>query len=460
MLNNIFYEDDNQSSSQSVFTYSYKGYEKTRYQIIELEEINSISPVNMRFNSRVLADLTRLSRIHLLPKKPEIGSLCLFSLPADIENNLPHIFDSETIIEPASRVRFVLNRSLEDGSIRVENGKLVSSINNISILIDELEKRNMLSFIQTSTKGTLMSIPVSNYLGYLSNHFKENRIVFNSHFFLMDLTDLETTFDIMGEPYGLLMVRGKIISPPLYSRAAFIIDKNGNSRVEELSIRDIGIIIDNKTYFHGKNCSIFVRPENNISPYQKGLDIAVVGNRIVGLSKNGGQEVPEAGYVIHLTSNEIPGSLQVDYVPMEGSFGIQVGPPLIEDNLVLYDFKQPFYNGKGIKFPPTVYPPGWTEGRAARLGIGSSNDGSFKVIWAEGSKPAMYRPGIDSMGLTLAEFASIGKKHGMKDFINLDGGGSSQIAIAGHRSLAIADKKNEAGDEFERPIPIGLSVSC
>ncbi len=460
MSNNIFYKDNDQSNSHSVFTYSIKGNGKNRYQIIKLEKINSISPVSMRFNSQVLVDLTRLSRIHLLPKKPEIGSLCLFSLPADIENHLPDIFDNENIIEPVSRVRYLLNRSLEDGSTRVEKGKLVSSIDNISIFIDEMEKRNMLSVIQTSTNGTLMSIPVSNRMGYLSNHFRENRIVFNSHFFLMDLTDLETSFDIMGEPYGLLMVEGKISSPPLYSRAAFFIDKNGNSRVEELSIKDVGIVIDNETYFHGENCSIFVRPENNISPYQKGLDIAVVGSRIVGLSKNGGQEIPEAGYVIHLLSNNIPGSLKVDYIPLEGSFGIQVGPPLIEDNLVLSDFKQPFYNRKGIKFPPTVYPPGWTEGRAARLGIGISDDGSFKVIWAEGSKPAMYRPGIDSMGLTLAEFASIGKKHGMKNFINLDGGGSSQIAIAGHRSLSMADKKNEAGDEFERPIPVGLSVSC
>ena len=460
MLDNSFNEYGKQSISQSIFTYPFSGIEKTRYQIIKLEKINSISPVSMRFNSQVLADLTRLSRIHLLPKKPEIGSLCLFSIPTDIENNLPGIFDCEKIIEPASRVRYRLNRSMEEGSTRVENGKLVSSINDISILINELEKRNILSLIQTSNNGTLMSIPVSNRLGYLSNHFKENRIVFNSHFFLMDLTDLETSFDIMGEPYGLLMVGGKIISPPLYSRAALFIDKNRNSRVEELSIKDIGIVIDNETYFHGKNCSILVRPENNITLNQKGLDIAVVGNRIVGLSQNGGQEVPEAGYVIHLPSNKIPGSLKVDYIPLEGSFGIQVGPPLIEDNLVLSDFKQPFYNGNGIKFPPTVYPPGWEEGRAARLGLGISDDGSLNVIWAEGSKPAMYRPGIDSMGLTLAEFAWIGKKHGMKDFINLDGGGSSQIAMAGHRSLAIADKKNEAGDEFERPIPIGLSFSC
>ncbi|MCF6335693.1 MAG: phosphodiester glycosidase family protein, partial [Spirochaetales bacterium] len=225
-----------------------------------------------------------------------------------------------------------------------------------------------------------------------------------------------------------------------------------------LSIKDMGIVIDNNTYYHEKNCTVLIRPEHRISLLRKGLDIAVVGSRIVGFSKNERLEIPEAGYVINLPHGESPDCLTVRYIPLKGSFGIQVGPPLIDNNILHSEFKQPFFNGSGIKFPPTVYPQGWTTGRAARMGIGTTQEGQPILIWVEGSKPLMYRPGVDSKGVSLSEFALIGKNHRLKDFVNLDGGGSSQVAVNGDRILSIADKRDEKGDEFERPIPIGLGI--
>lgn len=441
-----------------VFTYYHSDNEITRYQIIKIRKFGTISSIKFRNNYHVLSDLSRLSMIHLIPKRPETGSLGLFLLPEDLSHSLPEIFTNNKIIDPVARVKYVLNRSVDDNNIVIENGKLISSIKEINTLLKELYKRNLISFIKESNQGRLLFIPVSDRLGYLSDYFKKNKIVFNSHFFLMDLTDLETSFDVMGEPYGLLMIRGKMISPPLYSRSVLFINKDGVSSLKEISIRDIGIKIDNTVYFHGKNCEIIMRPEYNLSPVQKGFDIAVVGSRVVGFSEGGGLEVPEAGYVIHLSRKQIPGSLKVDYVLLNGYFAIQVGPPLLDNGVVMSDFRQPFFNSSGIKYPPTVYPPDWTNGRAARLGMGTILDGYPAVIWAEGSKPATYRPGVDSKGLSLSEFAEIGKKHGMVNFINLDGGGSSQAAIGEERSLTIADKRTRDGEEFERPIPMGLSV--
>lgn len=444
--------------TSSVFTYYHSDNEITRYQIIKIKKPGTISSLKMRYNPQVLSDLSRLSLIHLIPKKPEIGSLGLFLFPEDLSHSLPKIFTNKKIIDPAAAVRNVLNRSVEDNSMRIENGIVVSSIREINTLLKVLYKRNLLSLIEESNQGRLLFVPVSDRLGYLSNHFKKDKIVFNSHFFLMDLTDMETSFDVMGEPYGLLMIKGKVISPPLYPRSALFIDKNGNSSIKVISIRDIGIKIGNNVYSHGENCEIMIRPEHNLSPLQKGIDIAVVGSRVVGFSEGGGLEIPTAGYVLHLPRKQIPGSLKVDYVPLNGYFAIQVGPPLIDNGIVLNDFRQPFFTGSGIKYPPTVYPPGWKNGRAARLGIGTDLEGTPIVIWAEGSKPATYRPGVDSKGPSLSEFAEIGKKHGLVNFINLDGGGSSQAAVCGERSLTIADKRNQEGEEFERPIPMGLSV--
>jgi Phosphodiester glycosidase len=446
------------TTDSSQYIYSHSGTELTRYQLIKNFNANTISTVSMKYNARVLADLSRLASIHLLPKKPEIGCLCLFSIPEDMKDRLTDFFSSENIIEPASIIRSVLNKSVEEGTLGIEDGILISSIRDISDLLEELSSRNMLSVINANKNGHLLFIPVSDSMGYLSDHFIEKKVVFNSHFFLMDLTDLETSFDIMGEPYGLLMIHGEIISPPLYPRAALSIEENGDSRVEVVSIRDITVLLDNEEYKHGKNCTIFIRPEFRTSPKQEGFDIAVVGKRIVGFTDNGGLEIPEAGYIIHLKEKYVPKDMKVKYLSFGDCFAVQTGPPLLISDKVMTDFKQPYFTGEGIKYPPTVFPPGWISGRAARLGFGVNNNKELILIWAEGSKPGMYRPGLDSKGFTLAEFADIGKKFKLKDFINLDGGGSCQVAVNGIRNLKIADRRNSPDEEFERPVPLGLEA--
>ena len=442
----------------SQYFFSHSDKEFTRYQIIKVFNAHTISPVRLSFNPRVLSDISRLASIHLLPKKPDVGCLCLFSIPPDLKGRLSSFFSSESIIEPASIVRSVLNKSVEDGTLGIEDGILISSIGDINNLLEELSSRKMLSVINANKDGQLLFIPVSESLGYLSDHFKGEKIVFNSHFFLMDLTDLETSFDILGEPYGLLMIKGEIINPPLYPRAALFIEENGDSRVEAVSIKDITVLLNRNEYKHGKNCSIFIRPDYETSPSQKGFDIAVVGKRVVGFTENGGLEIPGAGFVIHLKEKDLPEDLKVMYLPLGEYFAVQTGPPLLVSNSVMTDFKQPYFTGEGIKYPPTVYPPGWNSGRAARLGFGVNNNKEILLIWAEGSKPGMYRPGVDSKGFTLAEFADIGKKYNLKDFINLDGGGSCQVAVNGFRNLNIADRRNSPDEEFERPIPLGLEV--
>ena len=445
-------------NKSGIFKYSQSNFEKTRFQVLELSKFNTIKYVKLKFSPIVLKDLSLLARIHLLPKKPEIGSLCLFSLPTGLGKSLPELFINDSITDPVSSVRYLLNKAAENGDIRIENGYLISFVTDINILLTELTKMGLLSLIETSSKGRLLFIPVSENLGYLSSQYDPGKILMNSHFFLLDLTDLESCFDIMGELYGLLMLNGKIISPPLYPRSALFIGNNGKSSIETVSIKDMKIVIDNIIYSHGNNCSIFIRPEFEVSPQQRGIDIAVVGSRILAFSGNGGLDIPEAGYVIHINKYIPPGSLTVEYVPFGGYFGIQVGPPLIIDGKQLSDFKEPFYNGDGIKYPPTVYPQNWETGKAARLGIGTSVNGKISVIWAEGSKAQTYRPGVDSRGVSLSEFAEIADTFKMKNFINLDGGGSSQIAVKNTRSLFIADRIKETGKEFERPIPIGLGI--
>ncbi len=440
------------------FTTTYPGGEITRYQIISLKTLSGSETFKGKADGSVLDALTVLCRAHLLPKMPTIDSLVLFILPNGFSLPFPEKLDDETITDPASRARFWLNRYVDEGQIEISENGFTGSNPEVMSFLSSLEEKNLLRLINVKPGGNLYFIPVSPKMDFPSRHYTPETITINTHFFLMDLTDLETKYDIMGEPHGLLMIRGKIINPPIYPRSALFIDKNGKNEITQLKIEDIGVEVNGTIHRHGSNSIFYRRPEFSLTPREKGLDIAIVGRRIAGYKIDGGLEVPEAGFVLHITETKNPENLNVTYHLDKGDFfGIQVGPLLIQKGNRLFEFKNKYYNGEGIRFPPTVYPQGWTIGKAARLGLGIRK-GTPVLIWIEGSKPATYRPFIDSMGFTLDEFAQLASDLGIDNFINLDGGGSTQIALGLTKRLRIADCKIETGEEFERPVPMGLSI--
>ena len=80
------------------------------------------------------------------------------------------------------------------------------------------------------------------------------------------------------------------------------------------------------------------------------------------------------------------------------------------------------------------------------------------LLWAEGAAKLGHIPGVDSCGATLAEMAQICMELGMVNAVNLDGGGSAQILLHGHRELCISDRNGDDHSESERPVPMGLCV--
>ena len=77
------------------------------------------------------------------------------------------------------------------------------------------------------------------------------------------------------------------------------------------------------------------------------------------------------------------------------------------------------------------------------------------LVWAEGAGKLRYTPGKDSCGASLSEMAELCSSLGMRNGINLDGGGSAQILLDGRRSLCISDR-NPDNTEAERAVPAGI----
>ncbi len=434
--------------------------EKTSYQIVSINSGFSIDHIRCCLDARVFEDLTYLYRMRLLPKNKHIASLILFSIPGECEIPFDKSCAGETICDREARVRYWMNKYCTEGKIWIDGEQICSSIPDVLSFVQLLREKGFLSVSTNQIEGEILFLPVSRGIGFLSNHFLADKITFNSQFFLIELSDLESKYDIAGEPFGMLLIKGEIINPPIYERESLLFDGEERSRCQRLGIRDIPVIINGSEFRDSENATFYVRPEAFHTPVQEGTDIAVVGRRIAGFKNGGDLEIPEAGFVIHLDRIYKPEVTEVTYVNNTGyDFGIQVGPLLIDGGKPASDFNDPYFNGNGTAYPPTVYPIDWHRGRAARVGFGMRN-GKPVLIWVEGSKPEIYTEGVDSLGFSLAEFTQLAKEEGIDNFINLDGGGSSQIALGSQRMLRISDRYESTGEDFERPVPLGLSIKC
>jgi len=424
--------------------------ELLRYQLLEVPFPLPLHRLEGETDLNILHKLKDLSVKNLLPRYPEYSGIVLFACPGDRSDPFPDRDGPVELPEQSSRVRWWLEKYRREG-IEPESRPEVRTF------LGGLEERNLLVRGGDTDRFPLY-MPVYPRMTRLSRHYHDDRATFNSHFFLMEVSDLLSPFDRMGEPYGMLYYGGEMHLPPLYSRETLIRYSSGETEIRLMSIDDVSVHLDGREFRPGENCEVLARPRYETSPRRPGTDLVVVGRRVAALSHEGGVPVPEAGFVLHLSEQFDPADLNVDYtVPGDLDFAIQVGPAMVKEGHMCRGFSSEYYQGEGVCFPPTVYPLDWNNGRAARTGLGFK-DSRLVLIGIEGSKQGVYRHGLDSPGCSLDEMARICRENGIENMVNLDGGGSSQISVFGVRSLRISDRSPETGADFERPVPLGLAL--
>lgn len=421
-----------------------------KYQLLEVPFPMPFMLLQGRTDISILKDLRSLYLKNLLPASPEYSEIVLYSCDDHISDPFPERDGPLVLKDPASRVRWWLEKLGREGS--------VEEYPSVREYLELLEKKKRL-IRGGGQEGRSLYLPVYPKMTRLSNFYSADRATFNSHFFLMEISDLLSPFDEVGEPYGMLAVDGKILMPPVYSRETLISYSSGKKDIINLSIEDMIIVIDGQEYRNLDNCEIFRRPLYAASPCQKGLDIAICGSKIKAYSTEGNLVVPEAGYILHIERESFPKKLDVSYRYRDDlEFAVQVGPAMVKNREICQGFHSSYFHGEGVEYPPTVYPLDWKSGRAARTGLGFKED-RLVLIGIEGSKKAVYRAGVDSPGCSLEEMAVICQENGIENMVNLDGGGSSQISVLGKRSLKISDRSPESGKDFERPVPLGIGLT-
>ncbi len=132
-----------------------------------------------------------------------------------------------------------------------------------------------------------------------------------------------------------------------------------------------------------------------------------------------------------------PGGLDVQDAPhplwQDVEQAVGGGPWLVRDGEI-------FVDGDAERLSPTDF----VNARHARSAIGICKDGSVLLVAVDGKSPV-------SRGVTLPELADILKRAGAQQAINLDGGGSTAMVVAG-RVI------NTPSDGRERPVANGILV--
>ena len=89
--------------------------------------------------------------------------------------------------------------------------------------------------------------------------------------------------------------------------------------------------------------------------------------------------------------------------------------------------------------------------------LAADKDDRPVVIWAEGCSKLGYKRGEESAGASLLEIAEYCHLLGLKNAVNLDGGGSAEIFLDGKIEMKVSARLLD-GTPAERPIPLGLIV--
>lgn len=430
-----------------------------RYQVAEGFDWNKVDFLFPGFDKKAISEIARLYTINILPKHPELyGLIAFFHLPEDIDLDCPMEHKDGRSFVKNIAASIYLNEQVQKDRIRWE-GSFIVGDEKASSLISLLEENDLIKTVKG--KGSeVVFVPINAKMGFLSRQKKEPCIV-NSHFFLMDPTDLDSPYCQLGTPYGLALKDGVVMMPPLNHRPVLLVDKQGSSTIQHIELTSLTVEIDGVHYIHNKNAVFHFRPEQRQTPKHIGTDIIITEDCVIAIKRGGSAIIPMAGFVISVDSLLDISDTKVTYHGLEGySFGIQVGPSMMKDHKMIESLDCPFYNKEKDKvpFPSTVYPLPFETARAARIAVGTNAEGEAVFIWGEGAGKLKYKPKQDSTGCSLLELAKFCALQDYDDILNLDGGGSAQILWEGVRHMQISDRYDTSDLEAERPVPSALIV--
>lgn len=437
----------------------YSNGEMQRVQLVRLHDWQQLDFLQPVHSDSTLSCFSHIYREFLIPACPWIfGNMVMFQIPEDLEADFPFATEKYGTVSDCLTAAAAAFRS----GVKIIGRKPVFRNEIVKEFWQALEQRNCLQIVSGKLPTTTI-IPIRNTPGYLSETEPDAALKVNASFFVMDCFDCATVYDQVGTPLGLCVKNGIVENPPLFQREALLVKKDGSVSIETSDVRNLEIEIRGKRYVHGKNATIYSRPDRAKTPFRKGTKLVIIGCRVAAVCTGNSVPIPASGFVLCPNENcdATPGDAVIYHGMEDVVFGIQVGNSILRNGKKTDKFISRFYNIRHLEpipFPPSLYPMDFENARAARIALGADAEGKPMLLWAEGAGKLSYTPGENSRGASLTDMANICSELGMVNAVNLDGGGSAQILLNNRRSLLISDRNPGDNSEAERPVPLGLIV--
>jgi len=239
-------------------------------------------------------------------------------------------------------------------------------------------------------------------------------------------------FALSGEIIGLLKIDGEIASTSDVDRTALGVLSDGKVMIDLIAYKGSITLPDGRmvaitgvNHERGPNDLILYNNyyDSMTNTNQFGSDYILNNGKITAIA-HGNAAIPPGGVVLsaHGTMDKALVGLKVgDKVKITQTLGeiwdktiyaMGAGPRLVKNGNV-------FVTGNEENFPSDI-----TNGRAPRTAVGVTKDGHVLLLVVDGRQQS-------SIGMTLLDVALLMQKWGAVDAMNLDGGGSSEMFIAG-----------------------------
>ncbi len=245
-----------------------------------------------------------------------------------------------------------------------------------------------------------------------------------------------------GEPGGILALAGKVLSEPSRKRPGLSV--SNTSGKTKLAVVDVDFAAEVVTakgarrHVDGVNRPrlddelILYTPEFNRTTLTgaSGAEAVVAGGRIRSVRDGRGDAaIPRGGWVVsgHGDSRAwvIKNMKEGARAELKSHALLHPSPPFVPE-FILGGGPRLVRDGRPAAASDTgIYPEGFAAARHPRTAVGVRTDGCILLVTVDGRQPEM------SVGMTIAELASLLIELGAVEAVNLDGGGSTAMVVRG-----------------------------
>ncbi|HHY46898.1 MAG TPA: AMIN domain-containing protein [Firmicutes bacterium] len=270
-----------------------------------------------------------------------------------------------------------------------------------------------------------------------------------------------------GRPLGLVILDGRIVAAPQYDRTAVGFTKDGRVLFDRVSMKGhvtrqdgISFPISGINRPRAQSDIVIYTPEwgDSTRTDHSGLEIGVLNDTVVSVG-TGDLRIPAEGFVVSIGSGSVVNfagvrlgdqlkvslTLSPDWIGMGVRDALGAGPRLVSDGKITVTAQEEHFQADVAA------------GRAPRTALGVTRDNHLILLAATGRQRDI------SVGLTLEELAGLMIELGAVDALNLDGGGSSTLAIRGFVvNLPSGGQERKVGDAilvFDDGRPAGHDMS-